>query len=196
MQVSCATPLEIVRMSDETVETLDSESSAERLLSVGAEVKKRRGRPPGSKNKPRAGDDSDFNVSTSDSKKIFAGALIGLFALLGIALGWFGYEKIEDLTQEEAEEGGKYLLPISQKIGWIAVAAFYLSFPAWLIVNVSKKFRKKPEVTVEAPRTEVPGVSRSAPVENSLENAPDVLKTPLNGGPDGFSPISLDVEVN
>ena len=180
-------------MSDETVETLDSESSAERLLAVGSEVKKRRGRPPGSKNKPRDSDSGDFSVSTSDTKKIFAGALIGLFALLGIALGWFGYEKIEDLSQEEAEEGGKYLLPISQKIGWIAVAAFYLSFPAWLIVNVSKKFRKKPDVAVEAPRTAVPGVSPPGPIENSPENAPDVPGTPLNSGPAGFSPAPIDV---
>jgi hypothetical protein len=119
---------------------------ADRLESVGTEIKKRRGRPPGSKNRPKDGSEpasSGINLSASNQRKIFGGALIALFSLLAIVLAWFGYEQVEKLTTEEAEEGGTYLLPLSEKIGWLATAMFYLSFPAWLLRTANAKFAKR-----------------------------------------------------
>ena len=178
-------------MSDDTgnVATIDEESSAERLLAIGEETRKR-GRPKGSKNKPS---DGESKISQTNQRTIFKGAIIALFSLLAIMLSWAGYEQVEPLTDSEAEEGGTFLLPISQRIGWVAAAAFYLSFPAWLIIQINRKFRKRPETAVEAPRTEIPGVSPSTPGNTS----PDATRqsgngAPVPGGAAGFSPEPLE----
>lgn len=169
-------------MSDESTPQEDTVTasegdSAERLLAVGAEVKKRRGRPPGSKNKPK---DSDATpkVNEGNQKRIFAGALLALFAIFGVVAGWFGYEYFDKLEMSEAEEGGTYLLPIAQKVGWIAAAAFYLSFPAWFIVTAGKKFRRKPDA-----ETQVQAPSPASKVGASPES--------VNGVPPGTVDASL-----
>ena len=147
----------------EEVPTPEPELNSDRLTQAGEEVKERRGRPKGSKNKTSA------KVNQTNQRRIFAGALIALFALLGMVLAWFGYEYAEKLTIEEAEEGGTYLIPIADKIGWIATAAFYLSFPAWFILKASEKFRRKVESPASPPTNEravggSPGPGDSSPV--------------------------------
>jgi hypothetical protein len=142
-------------MSDEgaTQEATSTDSqpdTAERLLAVTGEIRKKRGRPVGSKNRPKDGSEAP-RVNEGNQKRIFAGALIALFAILGVLAGWFGYEYYDKLELEEAEEGGTYLLPIAQKIGWIAAVCFYLSFPAWLITKASQKFRRKVDADTKQP---------------------------------------------
>lgn len=163
-------------MSEETqVETVPEES-ADRLLAVGDEVRKRRGRPPGSKNRAKDDSGKEPKVNETNQRRIFAGALIALFSILAIFLGWFGYEYHKKLEFADAEEGGTYLLPISQKIGSIAAFAFYLSFPAWMIAQVNMRFRKK----VEGPK---PGPSPSP--GNSVNGAPYSVEPPT--GEAGFT---------
>jgi hypothetical protein len=162
-------------MADEmSTQTESDESAAERLMSVGAEIKRKRGRPPGSKNRPK-NEVGDVSVSQPNQRKIFAGALVALFSILSVVMAWFGYEYVKKIQAEEAEEGATYLMPISQKVGWIATGAFYLSFPAWLIMQVNERFRKAAP-TVETPATRVPGVSPG---------------TAGNSGPDGRHTVEI-----
>jgi hypothetical protein len=155
--------------------TASEDTSVERLLSVG----KKRGRPPGSKNRPKDDDDGPPRVNQSIQIGIFATALIALFAVIGAIAGWFGYEQYESLSSEEAEEGGKCLVPIAAKIGWIATAAFYLSFPAWLIAKLPKKFRKKVEPTaVAAPGMAASQANGSYPPGDSAVRNPAPIGSP------------------
>lgn len=159
-------------MSDDTTPTqsasTESEASADHLLTIGQEVKRRRGRPPGSKNRPK--DENGLpKVNESSQRKIFAGAIVFLFMLLGVVLGWFGYEYHDKLSTDEAEEGGTLLIPIAAKVGWIAAAAFYLSFPAWCLIKINEKFRRK--------------------VEPIAANSPATNGSPNPGSP---SPVSTD----
>jgi hypothetical protein len=140
--------------------------TAERLLAVTGEIRKKRGRPFGSKNRPKDGSEAP-KVNEGNQKRIFAGALIALFAILGVLAGWFGYEYYDKLELEEAEEGGTYLLPIAQKIGWIAALAFYLSFPAWMITKASQKFRRKVDADTAQPS---PSSTVAAPVSPGPSN--------------------------
>ena len=169
---------------DDTSPGVEAEDSADRLLAVGEEVRKRRGRPPGSKNRPKDGSESP-KVNEGNQCRIFAGALVALFAILGVVAGWFGYEYYEKLTVEEGLEGGTYLIPISQKIGWIAATAFYLSFPAWMILKASEKFRKKVEPSAEpssSPRGDVAANGSQAPVGNSaVTPSPGIDGSPADG---------------
>jgi hypothetical protein len=178
-------------MADETTTEVETdESAAERLMSLGAETKRKRGRPPGSKNRPK-GEVGDVSVSQPNQRKIFAGALVALFSILSIIMAWFGYEYHKKIQAEEAEEGATYLLPISQKIGWIATGAFYLSFPAWLIMQVNERFRKVAPSNLETPATRVPGVSPESNGSSGVEashspgippsvNTPGFTAEPLN----------------
>jgi len=177
-------------MSDEApVET----ASAETLLEVGQEIRKRRGRPPGSKNKPK---DDESPVGKKDQKAIFAGALVALFSLLAIILGWFGYEYYKRLEQEEAERGATYLVPIASKVGFIATLAFYLSFPIWLLTTVNGSFRKrKPETAAPTASSNGSGVS-PAPSGSAVPGDSGLVRPesepPANGSPSeeqGFTPL-------
>ena len=172
---------------DDTSPGVETEDSADRLLAVGEEVRKRRGRPPGSKNRPKDGSESP-KVNEGNQRRIFAGALVALFAILGVVAGWFGYEYYEKLTVEEGLEGGTYLIPISQKIGWIAATAFYLSFPAWMILKASEKFRKKVEPSAAGPEVNsgIPANGSQVPAGNStIDPSPGNNGSPA-GGDTGF----------
>ena len=175
-------------MADEiNTQPESDESAADRLLSLGAETKKRRGRPPGSKNRPKdAAAPGEVSVSQPNQRKIFAGALVALFSILSVVMSWFGYEYYKRIAAEEAEEGATYLMPISQKIGWIATGAFYLSFPAWLIMQVNERFRKVPPA-VETPVTRVPGVSPGI-AGNSDSSGSHTAGIPPASDSQGFSP--------
>ena len=179
-------------MADETnTQTESDETAAERLISVGAEIKRKRGRPPGSKNKPKDGTQAgDVSVSQPNQRKIFAGALVALFSILAVVMSWFGYEYYKKIAAEEAEEGAIYLLPISQKIGWIATGAFYLSFPSWLIMQVNERFRKTAP-SVETPATRVPGVSPGV-AGNSDSSGSHTAGIPPASDSQGFSPEPLN----
>ncbi len=173
-------------------------ASADELMQVGAEVRKRRGRPPGSKNRAKDGSESlPSGVNQSNQRRIFAGALIALFSLLAIVLSWFGYEYHKKLEMDEAERGGTYLIPIASKIGFIATLAFYLSFPIWLLTQVNESFRKKkPETAPTAgsgrngavsPGTLESSVSGGAPGEGA---EPTSVSSPTPEDP-GFSPLPM-----
>jgi hypothetical protein len=172
-----------------------SPASADELLQVGQEIRKKRGRPPGSKNKTSG---ESKPVNETNQRRIFAGALIAMFSLLAIVLGWFGYEYHKKLEMDEAERGGTYLIPIASKIGFIATLAFYLSFPIWLLTQVNESFRKKkPETAVnrDPPRNGAvsPGTQGSSSVDVSAGEAgePNVDVSPISEPP-GFSPLPLD----
>ena len=178
---------------DDTSPGIEQETSAENLLAVGEEVRKRRGRPPGSKNRPKDGSESP-KVNEGNQRRIFAGALVALFAILGVVAGWFGYEYYEKLTVEEGLEGGTYLIPISQKIGWIAATAFYLSFPAWMILKASEKFRKKVEPFAAEPTVPAghPANGSQVPAGNSaVTPSPGIDGSPA-GGDTGFHMVMDD----
>jgi hypothetical protein len=176
-------------MADEISSDSDVETSADRLLAVGEEVKKRRGRPPGSKNKPRDGEEAaPAKLNQANQKKVFAGALIALFSLFAIIAGWFGYEYFQKLEENEAADGATYLLPIAEKIGGIATAAFYLAFPIWLLTTVNSKFRRK---AVEAAPENSGAVSRSnAGSDSPVDGRQPVNGTPASGVGSGF--VSTD----
>lgn len=170
-------------MSD-TAEQTGPESTVNDLLAVGEQVRRRRGRPPGSKNRPKDGSEPTSKINQSTQRDILAGALIALFGILAVILGFFGYEYYNKLEFEEAQEGGKYLLPISQRFENIAKVANWLSFPAWLIQQINKRFRKQ----VEAPK----GASPSPTNGNSdAASAPTSTVSPPNSEEEGFSPIPV-----
>ena len=107
------------------------------IPAASGEPKKRRGRPPGSKNKPRG---------TSESLPVnLENAIRGIFAICGMLAKWFGYEQVEELTDEEAKEGSRALVPIANKIPWLANVAVWIGAPVWFIVTLNKKFRKAPD---------------------------------------------------
>lgn len=119
---------------------LDEADEIEVKASGGAtdaagEVKKRRGRPPGSKNKPKGGDDSlAINLES---------AIRGIFGLLSVILGWFGYEQTEDLTDDECKKGAAAFVPIAGKIPVVAKIAIYIGAPVWFLTMMRKKFARK-----------------------------------------------------
>lgn len=159
-------------MSDEAGEAAQTESqdSAEAIMAAGAEVRKRRGRPPGSKNRTREPGEPP-RINQSLQADIFASSLIALFAIIGLFARWFGYEKYEDLTMDEAREGGKCLIPIAAQIGWLATAALYLSFPAWVIAKFPQKYRKKVEPKAQVPTTAQAANGSRPPSETSVDGS-------------------------
>jgi hypothetical protein len=100
-------------------------------------------------------------------------------------LGWFGYEYHDKITSDQAEEGGTLLIPIAAKVGWIAAAAFYLSFPAWMLLQINERFRKKPEPAATHSPVAVgsPGPGNNSPV-NGMSAA---IGAPI-ASDQGFSP--------
>jgi hypothetical protein len=170
-------------MADDFATDTETES-VDRLMAAGDEIRRKRGRPPGSKNRPKNGDETPaVKVSAASQRKIFAGALVGLFALLGVILAWFGFEKVDDLNEDEADQGATYLLPIAEKIGAIATVAFYMSFPVWFLTKITEKFRKKPD-----PAQIPPAIGSPAPGNSAASSGQGSSDSPASG--QGFS--SLD----
>lgn len=152
----------------------DSERG-ERLNEAGEAVKRRRGRPPGSKNKPKA-DERNALIQR------LAGVVALLFFVLGFVAKMFGYEYKEKLDTDELKEGAEHLVPIADKLGVILTIATYIGFPLWVIAKVADKFAKKESRTGKQPMTAVPG------------NPPDSLAdgaTPTPSvSPSGVIPVS------
>lgn len=117
-------------MEDGTV-TISSPSTTD----AAGEIKKRRGRPPGSKNKPKGAEVESLSASLEN-------AIRGLFAIAALLAGWFGYEQTEELTDSEAKEGARAFAPIAVKVPWLANVAMYIGAPVWLIVTMRRKFAR------------------------------------------------------
>jgi hypothetical protein len=177
-------------MAEFTESEPEGQDSAERLLAVAEESRKKRGRPPGSKNRPKD-DDAPVKVNEGNQKRIFAGALRALFIALGAIAGWFGYEYYREITEKEADEGGTLLLPIAQKIGWVATAAFYLAFPAWLLNTMAHSFRKKVD-SVEPQASPSPPGSAPSPTPAGLPPVVASNGAPTGGGPGFTEPAQVE----
>lgn len=119
---------------DETENSIEVENNpAPEVNLTTGEPKKRRGRPPGSKNKPR-----EETLAPN-----LEGAIKGIFFVCALIAKWLGYEQTEDLTDSEVKEGARSFTPIAQKLPWIATLATYIGPPIWLYMTISRKFTKR-----------------------------------------------------
>jgi hypothetical protein len=156
----------------------DAGARTARLADAGAEVKARRGRPPGSRNRVTGTPEKDANVER------FGGAVLVFFALIGFILGRFGYEKTSDLTTKEAEQGALHLIPIADKLGWLVTLTVWLGFPFWMLTKIGEHFTKRKAVK-EAPPTQTQGVApplsgaESGAAPDSPGGDPAFTSTPL-----------------
>lgn len=107
---------------------------------AAGEIKRKRGRPPGSKNKPKGEAVANMAVSLEN-------AIRGIFAIFGLIAGWFGFEQTEELTEAEAKEGARAFAPIAAKLPWLAETAVWIGAPVWLLITMRKKFARKANAT-------------------------------------------------
>ena len=128
------------------------------------EVKKKRGRPPGSKNKPK-----EESLAPN-----LEGAIRGIFFLCALIAKLFGYDQTEDLTESEVKEGARSFTPIANKLPWIVTVATYIGPPIWLYTMISRKFTKRKETQS--------GNTETAPAENSgVSGNPPGNQIPVDG---------------
>lgn len=123
--------MDLLSAEESKQETIDITSPS--VTETVGEIKKRRGRPPGSKNKAR-----EETITPS-----IENAIKGLFGFLSLMAGWFGYEQTEELTDSEAKDGARAFTPIIQKHPWLSPWLAYIGAPVWLLITMRKKFRRK-----------------------------------------------------
>lgn len=128
---------------------VEMESVSQSVNNTVGEIKKRRGRPPGSRNRPKESEGIATNLEN---------AIRGFFGLLAVIAGWFGYEQTEELTDAEAKEGARAFVPIAQKFPWFSTVAAYIGAPVWLLLMMRRKFARK--------------VNRNEPVGSGGNRAP------------------------
>jgi hypothetical protein len=138
---------------------------------IEGEVKKRRGRPPGTKNKPKIEDSTIVTLENT---------IKGFFGLLSFLAGWFGYEQTEDLTDSEAKEGAKAFAPIFAKFPWLTPWFAYIAAPLWLLTMMSRKFAKKGQN--EKPAANPPNVAPIEPRPMGPMELERGAQTPINEG--------------
>lgn len=150
----------------------------ERLETAGEVVKKRRGRPPGSKNKPKE------DERTARLERLAAVVSL-VFFLASIVAKWFGFNKTADLTKDELMEGARHLDPLSGRLEFILSVASWIGFPLWFIAKMQDKFKRK-EPIAEAPRTQVPGsaaplADSDTPIRSDSPGPPPVIDSQHQG---------------
>lgn len=110
------------------------------LQQVAEGERKRRGRPLGSKNRKR--EQVDAEAEQASIRAQLALSLRSLFSLGGRLAGWFGYEA-DELTESEAEEGGRYFAALADRFPWLVTISVWVAGPAWLFKMIAAKFRAK-----------------------------------------------------
>ena len=96
---------------------------------------KRRGRPPGSKNKPK-----EQTVSPDAALQTLKAALHGFMLLAGFALWLFGVKQKEEYTDSEVEADAKQLLPIAMRYMAVVTALSWIGAPIVIVNRIRQKF--------------------------------------------------------
>lgn len=125
------------------------------------EIRRRRGRPPGTKNKPK---EETLSVTLE-------GAIEGVFMALTWIAGFFGYEKTGDLTEGERKDGAKAFAPIVSKMPWLIPWLAFIGAPIWLLRVLSSKLRRK----------DVPAGNTDGPDNTSIDSSEPGPETEQSG---------------
>ena len=130
---------------EERAKAIDNAASAAQSLEP-----KRRGRPAGSKNKPK--DDEKERV-----RQRLAGVILAVFQLFGFVGSWLGYEYDPKLTSEEAAEGAVHFEPLAERYPRIIAIAGWIGAPIWLLTKMTEKFHRRREKAQEKPNANQAG---------------------------------------
>jgi hypothetical protein len=133
------------------------------ITNTAGEIRKRRGRPPGSKNKTKIAQADDSLSSALEN------AIRGFFSIISLFAGWFGYEQAEDLTEKEIKDGAKAFGPIAAKVPWFASVAVWIGAPVWLLITIQKKFRSKREYPSTSSAVNKPETSNRDETKDSVD---------------------------
>src|SRR5512143_3763486 len=100
------------------------------------ETPKRRGRPPGSKNAPKAPTETDLNQVRN--------AWLGLWLVIKLIARFLGYEEVEGaLTNEKAMEDAQALAPIVQRHPTLGRILSWIGAPIVIVRRISEGFKRK-----------------------------------------------------
>jgi len=97
--------------------------------------KPRRGRPPGTTNKPKI------------SEEALRAGCISLVKFLWVVSALpakIAGGTLAELTKEEVEEGAAQAEGLVKRYGWLVVAMTVVGFPLWMVRMFTAKFHRKP----------------------------------------------------
>lgn len=107
--------------------------------------KPRRGRPPGSTNKPKLSDEA---LLTGCKQLVSALWLLAKFP------AYIANRTLTPLTEEEKAEGAEQAKALVARFGWLVLLLTFIGFPLWFVTKLiahAEKLVRKSEPKLDAP---------------------------------------------